>query len=139
MTSIMTAERWLYAKLSGDTGSGGIVPLVSTRIYNGAAAQGAAYPLIVYQSLSGVDVQGVGSTFIMENEIFSVKAITQAQTYATVETIANRINYLLHLASGTASGGIVLACVRLYVDKMETIDAGMQYKTIIQRFRIYTQ
>jgi hypothetical protein len=135
----MTAERWLYGKLSGDTGTGGVVTLVSTRIYNGVAAQGAAYPMVVYQSLSGVDVQGVGAAFIMENEIFSIKAVTQSQTYTSAETIANRINVLLHKTSGTTTGGTVIACVRMYVDKMEIIEAGVTYKTIMQRFRIYSQ
>lgn len=139
MSSVMTAERWLYGKLSGDTGTGGVYTLVATRIYNGAAAQGAAYPLIVYQSLSGVDVQGVGSEFIMVNEIFSVKAVAQAQTYGTVETIANRVNAVLHKSSGAVSGGTVLACVRLYVDKMEEIVNGTMFKTIMQRYRVYSQ
>ena len=138
MANILTAERWLYSKLSGDTGTGGVATLVSSRIYNGIAAQGATYPLVVFQSMSGVDVQGVGSTFIMENEVFSVKVVTQDRSYSTAETIANRINYLLHKASGTATGGVVLACVRQYVDKIETIEDGVQYKTIMQRYRIYT-
>jgi hypothetical protein len=136
MTSIMTAERWLYSKLTGDSTLTG---LVSTRIYNGTAPTSAAYPMVVYQALSGVDVNGVGAVFAMEDELFMVKAIIRSTSWGTAETIANRINALLHKAAGAVTGGTVISCVRLYVDKIDEIDNGARYKTIMQRYRIHTQ
>ncbi len=124
------AEAWLYGLLTADTE---LSALVDSRVYSGAAPQGAALPYVVISHQSGRDVLGVGTTRIMSHLIYLVKAVGQGQSYVSLEPIADCIDAALHGASGSVAGvdgagAELLACTRAMTVAYAEIDEGIQYR-----------
>jgi hypothetical protein len=139
MTSVLTADKWLYAKLTGD---GTLIGLVGSRVYMEIAKEGEAFPLIVMQQLpSSGPLMGVGTAVIWFDELWLVKGINKSRSYSTLGTIIDRVRAVLHAASGTVSGyGTVVGCVEesspvRYSELLE----GVQYQHLGLRFRVWTQ
>jgi len=88
--------------------------MVGGRIYAYVAPSGAAYPLVVYSHQGSHDVRGVGPTRIMASMVYQVKVIGigSAAGFGAVKAVADRIDSLLHGASGSVVDGRVLSCVR---------------------------
>jgi hypothetical protein len=138
MTSVLTADKWLYAKLSGD---GTLIGLVGDRIYTEIAKEGAAFPLIVMQQLPGSGpLMGVGTAVIWFDELWMVKGIDKSKSYSALGTIIDRVRLVLHGASGTVSGsGTVVGCVEAAVVRYSELLDGMQYRHLGMEFRVWTQ
>ena len=109
MAETLVAEQWLYSVLAADSQ---LAAIVGTRIYAYVAPQGATMPFVVYQNQAGRDVRGVGPLRLMANLLYVVKVVAQTNSFATLETAANRIDVVLQAASGTNVRGTVIACVR---------------------------
>lgn len=114
MNETVRAERWLFSRLSGDGGAGGLNTLVGGRIYAYVAPQGVQSPLVVYSYQSGYDVRGVGPTRVMASLLYQIKAVGVGTTpqLLALQSVADRIDWLLQAASGTVADGRVLVCVR---------------------------
>lgn len=138
--SELTPERWLYGKLSGDATLTALIGgAVSPRLYSDLAPAGAVYPMVVFAALSGVPVAGVGPAIIMWNEIYAVKTIGQGAPLTSLETIADRIRTVLQAASGSVTGGVVVACTAQGRARLTDVIEGVAYRQLIQTFRIYSQ
>lgn len=132
----VVVERWLYGLLSGDTA---LAAAVSARIYGYVAPLGTAFPLVIFQTQGGLDVRGVGPTRIMSDLTVVVKAIDRAEGFGTLATIAARIDALLQGASGAATGGLVISCVREQPFSLVEVIDGAQYRHLGGIYRIAAQ
>lgn len=144
MTDILTAERWLFERLSGDaTLTGMLGGAEAPRIYTDAAprlATPTVYPiLLLLAPAPGRPVMGVGATIIMFDELWMVKGVTKGNSYAPLGAMMNRADAILHKASGTTTGGVVIGCIAENAVHYDEVDNGVVYKHLGRYYRIYTQ
>lgn len=136
MIETARAYEWLYSVLAGDAMLNGYV---SGRVYRRLAPEGAAMPYVVFQFQSGHDVQAAGPYRVMSQLVCVVKIVGQASTYPTLKAIVDRVDALLQAASGMATDGRVLACMRETPIDYEEIDAGVRYQHLGGQYRLYVQ
>lgn len=140
MTDILTAQKWLYAKLAADATLTALIGgAAAPRIFVDSAPEGTAYPLVLISSTSNRVVSGLGASVIMFNEFWMVKGVHQTETYGALGTIMNRVRTVLHKASGTTTDGIVIGCVEENVVQYGEWKSGVSYKHVGIYFRIFTQ
>jgi hypothetical protein len=86
-------DKWIFERLSTDTV---INTALGTRIYEGLAPQGAAYPFIIYQEQSPArDIRGIGTQRIMVEAFYLIKVITTGN-YSSIKTLVDRFDFLFH-------------------------------------------
>jgi len=128
-------ETWLYETLTGDTTLSG---LVNSRVYAYVVPREAALPAVVYNRQAGHDVLGVDATRILANEVYQVKVIGSGglPAMAALQTIADRIDALLHRASGVLTGGQILSCTREQAVSYVEQDGAVVYSHLGGLYRI---
>lgn len=132
-----TAARWLYAKLAGDAALAAALG-GADRVWQELADQGSAMPYVVFQYQGGSDVAGVGTARIMANLLYLVRVVGGG-AHSELEAAADRIDAVLHGASGPVGDGIVFACVREQpISYTETSD-GKVYRHVGGLYRLFTQ
>jgi hypothetical protein len=112
MAETNAAEKWIYATLAADATLTG---LVGTRIYRNRVPQDVTspYPCVVFAYLSGRDRRGVGTWRAWSNTLYVVRGIDETEnSLGPLKTVADRIDAVLHGASGATSEGTVWAAVR---------------------------
>lgn len=138
MSEHTVTATWLYTTLSGDAT---LASLVSTRIYDTVAPQGATLPYIIFHHQGGHDVRGATeATRIMSSDLYLVKMIAQSNSFTPVDTGEARIDALLHRKFGTAAGGTVVASYReqqhlskYMIDGVMFVEKGGIYRILTQR------
>lgn len=142
-SEVSRIEKWLYSKLSGDTGAGGVNTLVNGRIYAYLATQGAAYPLVLYSLQSDRDVQGVGTNRVKTNALYLIKVISKGAPTTAAHSAIDRIDELIGKAVRETSDGYVFTGRReesiSYLETDETSQAGSagsQFRHVGGLFRI---
>lgn len=130
------ADQWLYSKLTTDAT---LASLLSGRVYSYMAPLGAAFPVIIYAYQGGTDVSEVGGYRIFNSGLYQVKAVGKGESMAALAAIANRLDAVLHRASGTATGGAILACVRERPVSYSEYTTGMRYNHLGGIYRILVQ
>lgn len=130
-------ESWLYTTLSTDAT---LVAQVGTRIYSYVAPTTATTPYVVFNAQSpGFDVMGVGTARVMLNCLYQVKVVVQDASFSTAKAAANRIDALLHGATGAPTGGEVLGCVREGPLAYAEVTDGIEYRHLGGLYRIWVQ
>jgi hypothetical protein len=120
---------WIWGLLANDAT---LSPLIgagsAARIYNGVAPAGTSYPYVVMQLLSGGnDLMAVGAIRIWADALWLIKAVTRGTSSGPLEPIVNRIDALLHAASGTVTNGVIWECVRERPFELPTVEDGVSY------------
>jgi hypothetical protein len=117
---LITVDTWLLQRLAGDAVG------VGDRVYADFAPRGAQFPLVIYQCQTPNDVMGVNGARIMTTGTWIVKAVTPANGFAGLTSIAAAIDARLHRQTyGTVDGGgQVLACVRERPFKLVEVEDG---------------
>lgn len=137
MIEIVFVNQWLYTLLSGDAT---MTSLVGNRIYDSIAPVGVAFPLVLFNFQGGSDVSVVGGVRVMNSGLYQVKAVVQSGSNASALPIANRIDALLHRATGSAPGGLILASVREQpIAYPEVSKEGIQYRHLGGLYRVIAQ
>lgn len=133
MSEIITADEWLYATLSGDAT---LIAAVGTRIYGHVAPNSATFPLIIFAPVDNpTDLMVVNAKRVWSDGTWQVKVVSETQSLAGLEAIADRIDTLLHRQSGSG----VVACVRQGpLSYIEIVD-GVQYRHLGGLYRIQVQ
>lgn len=113
LKTILTADATLNAAVGG-------------RIYRGHAPQGAAFPCVIYAMLSpGDDVRGSGPTRIWMKPLYVVKAVGEGNNLLALQTIADRIDVVLHgIVGGSSSGIRIDYCIRKRPFYLEDVQPG---------------
>lgn len=123
---LMAVAEWLYARLTADATLGG---LVGTRVYADLAPESAAFPMVVFQFQTGEDVDAAGGIRVLANTEWLIRGIDMTPSYrGALGSVAARVDSLLHAASGTATSGTVIACVRTRPFQMASVTDGVQYR-----------
>lgn len=110
MSEILSAEQWLYNVLSAD------VQLMAkaTGVYSGVVSPEATFPL-VYITLQRQDADLItnGAHRVWATLHYAVRGVGETGSWGgDLATIADRIDAVLHAASGSSSEGTVYECVR---------------------------
>lgn len=137
MIETTLVESWLHTRLSTDAI---LTSQVSDRIYAYLAPARAATPFVVFNAQSpGFDVMGVGTARVMLNCLYQVKVVVQDASFAPAKDAADRIDTLLHGATGTPPGGQVLGCVREGPLAYAEVSDGIEYRHLGGLYRIWVQ
>lgn len=100
MNEVAAVNEWLYTRLNGDTTLAGLV----TGVYRDRAPDEAAFPFVVFALEYGRDHETLNAVRIWTEMNYAVKIVTDARSLATIAPAADRIDALLHRASGAATG-----------------------------------
>lgn len=130
-------DAWLDQVLGSDTTLAG---LATGGCWDTLADESAAFPYVVWQLQAGRDVGGIGpATRIMVNGLWLVRGVDRSPSQTAVKPIAERVDALLHAASGSVTGGLVVACVREEPYKFLEVTDGVMYWHLGGMYRIWAQ
>lgn len=138
----LIAKTWLRATLAADST---LVALIggagSPRIYDAPAPESAAYPYVVYKPYTpGRDLAVIGGIRVWSELLYIVKAVHRAESYADpLQTLAERIDALLHRASGAVTGGQVIACVRVSPLELPELKNSVNYRHLGGVYQLQVQ
>lgn len=134
MAETAIARRWLTSVLLGDVTLGA---LVGTRVYKAPAPPKAAEPYIVHDLLSpGEVITVINGVPWWADPLFVVYAVARADSTVDLEPVADRINALLHLGDGVATGGVVYAATRERPFDRPELDRGVLYQRLGGEYRL---
>lgn len=130
-------DAWLYELLSADPELAG---MVENRIFAYVAPALAVYPLVIFAFQGGSDVYASGKARVMSHLEYQVKAVCEGATYTGIVAIADRLDALLHGASGATATVRVMSCIRQApLAYPEITDDGMQYRHLGGIYRLQVQ
>lgn len=123
-----TAARWIVQTLLADAT---ITAAVGQRVFDTEAPQGELTPYILIQEYHSRDVMGVGPQRFKADLQYIVKYVKQGQSFVEMGSIAERIDTLLHAASGVPNGGgTIVACQRMRTLKYAEPDEGLIFRNL---------
>ncbi len=133
----LTSAEWIVGKLKSDAT---LLSLAGGRVFLSVAPEKTTYPLVIVQPMSCESVLGVGAERIMMSELVLVRAVDLNTTAMVGASIIERVREVLHKASGSVQGGIVLGCAeeRIIPPYVE-VERGQVYRHIGVELRVYTQ
>lgn len=124
----------IYTKLSGDTGSGGLMTIV-TGVFNRVAPEGQAFPYVVWQTVSGVDnytlTKRAKSRFVIQ-----LKALDKGDSGKVAGQAMDRIDALLNDAALTVTGFSLLVIRREMNIQSVEVDEGVEYPVEISHYGV---
>jgi hypothetical protein len=127
---------WLYETLSEDVTLSG---LVTGGVHEDPAPQGSAFPFLVFSLISALDVQVHNAMRIMVDSLWLVKAVDQNGSFSRTRTIMNRVDEILHRASGNLGDAFIYSCVREESIRMTEVDDGKPYRHLGAQYRVHVQ
>lgn len=134
MIETVRVDQWLHATLTAD---GTLAALVADRVYADLAPQTARWPAVVFNEQAPVDTLGIDGARILTSVLFQVKVITDEPSWQGLgRQAADRVDDLLHGASGTAGGVAVGTCHREQIFRFVEVTEGKQYRHLGGLYRI---
>lgn len=118
-----TIDSWLYSTLHSDATLHALI----TGVFADVAPLEQAYPFLVFSLHEAGDVLTINGVRIMTAATYQVRVVTDAESYNAIKTAVERVDTLLHRASGSVTGGVVISCVR---------EAPLRY-TELQQARLF--
>lgn len=131
---VAAVDEWLDATLNNDATLAGLVP---GGIWNTQPKANTAYPLGIFQFMSGVPHAAVGAYRIWVNMVYLVKVIGETADSATLNAAVARIDALLQRGSGTAADGTIWSCVCETMIRFPEAIEGRQYRHSGATYRLY--
>lgn len=130
--------QFIYSTLISDAPLAAYAP---GRVHEGVAEADVVTPYVVYQMVSSRDVMVVGAARLWSNMLWDITVVTQGADLRVPRPAVDRIDELMHTASGSVvNGGVVLMFVREGVvrrgPEREPKD-GKLYLYRTQTFRAY--
>lgn len=118
-----------------------IAPGLSSRIFEDFAPDGTPYPFVVFQCQSPPrDIRGVGTSRVMVDTLYVVKAVSQVDSYLPLAPIARTIDSAMTSSTGSAVGdGFVLTSVRQDQFAMVEVDSGTQFRHFGGEYKLQAQ
>lgn len=138
MSETLVAERWLTDILSNDTTLTG---LINGRVYGYVAPENADLPLVIFKFFDGADETGVGAVRLYSALQYIVEVIGEGESFVALETIANRVDVLLHGKNNLlVDGGNIVECIRVRpTASVEVIEGGLQYRHLGGIYQLMVQ
>jgi hypothetical protein len=133
-SEILVAHSWLDTTLRADAA---LAAIVGTRIYEGVAPQGTAYPFVVFQTLSTLDYKpAAGGARVWTACEIMVKVIVEGESYSPASAAYDRIDALIKRATGTIAGGTIIASTRESALAYGEESNGKHYRHLGGTYRI---
>lgn len=131
-------EEWLWGLLRGDPEMQGYV---GQRVFAYVAPETASLPYVVFQPLSQRDANGIGTTRIMVETVFLVRAIG-VESMSTLRPIADRIDALVLEAAAlfpTIGLAQIQGAVRDEPFSLHEAAAGIAYRHLGGLYRLFVK
>lgn len=113
MAETARARAFIATLLKGDATFKALSPGIEDRIFDRPAPAGTAYPLVRMEVRStGEDYLLIGGVRGWARPLILVYVVTDKPSSGSIEPLADRLDALLHRASGTAGGGVIWECTR---------------------------
>jgi hypothetical protein len=135
MSEPWVVDRWLYQTLHGDTT---LMALISG-VFADVAPPATVSPFLVYSLQDAIDVGTVNGLRIWTRATYQVRIVTDSESYGAIATAAGRVDTLLHRASGTVTGGVVISCVRVEPFRYTELVSGKMYRHLGGFYEIQVQ
>lgn len=131
------AEDFIVDTLTGDAT---LMALIDGVYSEKNVPSGTDLPYVVFGYRGGSLLRVVGTVRFWHDLVYDIKAVGIATAYDALVTIANRIDTLLELAQGAATGGtIVVSEFEAAVPVADDEDGGVVYENITHRYRLKVQ
>lgn len=135
MSETWTIDSWLYTKLTGDT----TLMTTLTGVFADVAPFGQAFPYGIIALQDAEDVMGVNGVRILTAATYQVRIVTDATGFGGIKAAADRIDTLLHRASGSVTGGVIISCVREAPLRYTELYQGKLYRHMGGLYRLQVQ
>lgn len=119
----MYADAWLISRLEGDPTLAGLI----SGVYSEIIPAGRSLPAVRFHVQMANDTLGVGAHRILTHLTYLVVGVYKGTSPAPLLPIADRIDNLLHGASGSTVDIDVLSVVRSEPFSMSDFDSGEHY------------
>jgi hypothetical protein len=130
-------RRAIFDRLSGDATLTGLLAAPGN-IYHQVAPQTATFPVVVFHKAAGTPVlQFVGA--YVQNDLWSVRAISQGSSSTAAEEIAARVDVLLDNAELAITGRVHLYLRRDSDIDMSEQDGADTFAHVGALYRLWTQ
>ena len=111
-TEMQAVGKFICDLIAADTGTGGLVSLVSTRVWENAASTKTAFPCIIFSENSSEDVVvDGGSQRLLTNCVYLIRACGIGEGFgsSSVDAIAAKLDDILN----GASADTIMHCNRI--------------------------
>ena len=137
-TELDETERWLYDRLTKDTG---VTAAVAGRVFGYVAPALTVYPFLLFSWQGDHDVQTHDGSTIWVEAVYTVQAIGEGRSAEAIGPAAAALHYSLQGASGLTPSGRarVISCLRDSSLTMGELTGGRQYRHVGGQYRIRTQ
>lgn len=135
-------DRWLHARLTGDTGAGGLfgTPPVVSGVWPDLIPEGESLPAIRYSMLApGVDTMVVDGHRILTNPLYLVAVVHETRSYWGLAAAANRIDTLLHRGVGLFPPITVIECIREEIYRLAEDEGDEHFRHLGGLYRLRVQ
>lgn len=113
MAETARARAFVATTLKNDPAMQALMPSIAGRVFDRPAPQGTPYPLVRMEILSGGnDLIVLGGVRAWASPLILVYVATDKPTTGAIEPIADRMDALLHAASGQVTNGVIWSCIR---------------------------
>lgn len=130
------ALEWLYTTLSEDDA---LLSYAPGGVWRALAPDGTTTPFVIIAFQSGMDVLSMNVVRLMTDVLFQVKVVGPALITSQLFNAADEIDTLLKRASGTVTGGTVLACYRESPLQLDELVNGEVWSNIGGLYRAAVQ
>ncbi len=109
MAATVRVYQWVRQMLTGDAQ---IAAAIGTRVYDRRAPEGTPYTLVIVQFMGATPLMVVGAARVWFDGLYLVKIVGKTNSPIALEPLADRIDTVLHGASGTVTGANILTCTQ---------------------------
>jgi hypothetical protein len=136
VTETGIALEWFTTMLANDNA---LLELAPGGVHRSMAPPGTTPPWVIVAFQSGQDVLTMNAYRVMSNLLWQIKVVGPADLTSQLIAAAARIDDLIGLASGTATGGLVLSCFRDSPLQLDELVNGVLWSNIGGLYRPYIQ
>ena len=127
--------QWMYARLTGDAQ---VMAVFGTRVYRKVIPQAASYPpSLVMQYMGGGTLAVINGIRIWSDMLFMIKATGTNGQYTNLRNGMDRVDALLHRATGSVTGAQIIWCEQVNEVPIEpVVYSGETYEQIAVMYRV---
>lgn len=138
-SELQEAKKWIVNLLKADPTLQSLLGGATlTRVYADRASFELGFPRIIVNTMSGVDVQGLGTNRIITNAIFQIRLVSEGAPDNNSKTAEARMDSILQTQVAVSSGGFEYSVRRIApIDRTEYDEAKKPFSTIGGLYRVW--
>lgn len=134
------ADRFIFTSLTADSA---LTVVIGSKVYGAIVwpqTPAPPPPYVIYQMQSAVGLRTIGVHRVWSNMLFLIRGVVEGNSYGGAsKTMADRIDAVMHAASGTNVDGVMHACVWQSPFRLPEVTDGKIYLHAGSMFRIYAR